>query len=441
MARNLRLKVFLVQHRYFLGWMLTCWWLVGCNTQVAKENSNASSDVKASIGTTKETKPIEPAIDTSIDIEALMAARLSKVELDFGWIRLFDGQSMMGWQPSSKANWRIENESLVVDSGEKGFLFTTSRFGDFELQLEFMADESTNSGVFLRSPLKPTAPSQDCYELNIAPMDNPFPTGSLVERIKADSDSVGELEMTEWHTLHALVDGEHIQTWVDGREAVNYQDKAKLTSGYIGLQFREGKIRFRNVRVRPITYSVLPAKSLTDWNVSKSDSFEGTLDENGSLLLKSGPGHLELMQTLENFCAQTRLKTLSSNVNSGVFVRCIPGESLNGYEFQVDHGFNQDRRLPSDSGMGGLFRRQPARSVLSEEEEITHLTILADGPHFASWVEGIQVVDFIDVREANENPRKGLRLEAGTLQLQAHDASCDVRFDSLEISPIQDTSR
>ena len=408
--------------------------VLGCETKDPEKNFPTKS---AAVEKKPVSKTDDPVIDISIDIDGLMAARLSKEDLDFGWIRLFDGQSMMGWQPSSKANWRIEDGAIVVDSGEKGFLFTTSRFGDFELQLEFLAEPTTNSGVFLRSPLNPTAPAKDCYELNIAPPDNAFPTGSLVERVKADSESVGELDMAEWHTLHALVDGEHIQIWVDGRDSCDYQDETKLTSGFIGLQFREGSASFRNIRVRPITYAVLPAKKIDDWNASAGDGFQGKLDDDGSLAMNGGPGHMELMQTLGDFCVQVRVKTLASNVNSGLFVRCVPGEAMNGYECQVHHGYNNDRRLPDDSGMGAIFRRMPARAALSDENEPAHVTLVADGPHFATWVEGIQVVDWTDTREPDANPRKGLRLEAGTLQLQAHDPECKVQFESLGIAPIQ----
>lgn len=407
--------------------------LIGCEPKRVEQPSSVHlADTAKS-----EEKLKEPGIDTSIDIDALMSARLSKEDLDFGWIRLFDGQSMIGWKPSSNANWKIEDGAIVADSGEKGFLFTSSRFGDFELQLEFLADSTTNSGVFMRSPLKPTAPNKDCYELNIAPPDNPFPTGSLVDRLKADGESVGELDMAEWHSLHALADGAHIQIWVDGRDASDYQDETGLTSGFIGLQFREGKISFRDIRIRPITYTVLPAKELTDWKASDGEGFQGKLDDEGTLVLSGGKGHMELMQTLGDFCVQTRVKTLANNVNSGIFLRCIPGEEMNGYECQLHHGFNKDRRLPADSGMGGIFRRQPARAVLSDEDQTAHVTVVADGPHFASWVEGIQVVDWTDTREADSNPRKGLRLEAGTLQLQAHDPTCKVQFETLGIGPIQ----
>ena len=73
----------------------------------------------------------------------------------------------------------------IRTSGEKpGFLMTTTEWAEYLLHVEFKAAARTNSGVFLQTPLAPTDPARDCYELNIAPADNPFPTGSFVGRQK-----------------------------------------------------------------------------------------------------------------------------------------------------------------------------------------------------------------------------------------------------------------
>ena len=41
------------------------------------------------------------------------------------------------------------------------------------------------------------------------------------------------------------------------------------------------------------------------------------------------------------------------------------------------------------------------------------MTVIAAGPHIATWVNGHQMTDWTDIREPNENPRQGLRLEPG----------------------------
>ncbi len=381
-----------------------------------------------------DAKPIDPPLDPTVDVARLLAARLPADELDVGWIRLFDGQSLTGWRNSGNANWKVEDGVLVASAGDAGLLYTSVRFSDFELVLEYRGTDKTNSGVFLRTPSAPSDPAKDCFELNIAPHDNPYPTGSLVGRVKV-SEQVGEPEAGEWHTLHAMVDREHVQAWVNGQLSADYSDTTDLTAGFIGLQFRESTIRFRNVKIRPIAYAILPAKDLKEFN-TPAGTVKAELSDRGSLTLTGGKGHVELLQPHANGCLQFSVQTLAENVNSGLFFRCIPGEDLNGYECQIHHGFKEDRRRPMDAGMGAIFRRQNAKAVLSDEAEKTFLTVVADGPLISTWVNGVQVVDWQDTREPNENPRKGLRTEAGTIMLQAHDADCKVRFDSLSICPL-----
>jgi len=43
------------------------------------------------------------------------------------------------------------------------------------------------------------------------------------------------------------------------------------------------------------------------------------------------------------------------------------------------------------------------------------------------------VSDWTDTRAANDNPRAGLRLKAGTLAIQGHDPTTDLSFRKLRI--------
>ena len=56
--------------------------------------------------------------------------------------------------------------------------------------------------------------------------------------------------------------------------------------------------------------------------------------------------------------------------------------------------------------------------------------------HVAVWVDGYQVSDWTDIRKPHENPRKGLRLEPGTIMIQGHDPTTDLSFRNLRISEI-----
>ncbi|MEK0425717.1 MAG: hypothetical protein RJB11_1808, partial [Planctomycetota bacterium] len=323
--------------------------MVGVDRLSAQETAKPKSETKAPVD-----KSAEAPLDDSVNVEALLDARLPSEELDLGWIRLFDGQSLLGWKSTSDADWKVENDHIVVTKGQPGFLQTEVRFSDYEIELEFQADEKTNSGLFLRTSDDVKDPSKDCYEINIAPTDNPFPTGSIVGRSKV-SEQVTAPEADQWHSLHALVDQDHIQVWVNGQQAADYKDTTGLVAGKIGLQFREGAIRFRNIRLRPIGYSVLPKADKSDWN-EPAGAIEATFTDNGTIKLKGGRGHIELLQPHANLCLQATALTLTENVNSGIFFRCIPGEDMNGYECQIHHGFKEDRRRAVDAGSGSIFR-------------------------------------------------------------------------------------
>ena len=64
--------------------------------------------------------------------------------------RLFDGETLFGWEASSEADWAVKDGTIAVSSGKQGLLCTTSPFLDYELHVEFKAPQETNSGIFLR---------------------------------------------------------------------------------------------------------------------------------------------------------------------------------------------------------------------------------------------------------------------------------------------------
>ena len=64
------------------------------------------------------------------------------------------------------------------------------------------------------------------------------------------------------------------------------------------------------------------------------------------------------------------------------------------------------------------------------------MTIVADGPHLATWVNGVQIADWTDDRPLHDNPRQGQRLKPGTLQLQAHDPDTDFEVRQILAAPL-----
>ena len=355
---------------------------------------------------------------------------LSKGEIADGWISLFDGHSLFGWQKVSKANWKVDNGTIEVSSGEKGLLRTTSQFDDYELVLEFKSDPRTNSGVFLRTSPKPRSVTRDCYELNIAnPLDHEYSTGALVGRIKTDLD----VDSKKWNHLRVLCDQGAVKVWINDEKAIEYQDPDPIGRGYIGLQFNSGKAAFRKIALKPINgTNLLKGNNLEKWKTDQKLESTFAVNKEGELSIKGGKGQIESKNEYGDFVFSMQCKTNADGLNSGVFYRCIPGDLMNGYESQIQNQFKgDDRKQPVDTGTGGIFRRIQARRVNADDNKWFSKTIVATGPHVSVWVDGYQVTDWTDKRKPDANPRKGLRLKKGTIIFQGHDPTTDIQMKNI----------
>ncbi len=419
-------------------WMLlaACLAAAGCELE---PTGSAPPPTEAAVPAMPETKAaVVAAADAGPGAPAAAPQVMPDEELADGWIALFDGKTLFGWQPHSQADWKVEEGAIVVSGGEKGLLCTSVRFSDYILKADFKAAKGTNSGIFLRTA--PVVGKDDittrCYELNIAPSDNPFPTGSLVGRQKAKEVP----ESDEWQSYAVTVDGAKVNVKLNGQEVLSYEDPRPIGRGHIGLQLNEGRVAFRNIKLKPLHLdSMFDGKSLAGWKNPPQSKSEFTVTPAGEINVKNGSGCLETEKSYGDFVLQLECISHKPQLNSGIFFRCIPGELMNGYESQIHNGFkNGDRTQPVDGGTGAIFRRVSARLVVSDDGKWFHKSVLADGPHIAVWVNGYQVTDWTDPREPDMNPRKGMRLEPGTIQIQGHDPTTDLSFRNLRIAELKE---
>lgn len=366
--------------------------------------------------------------------DASLTPGLTSEEIQEGWISLFDGQTLYGWREAAGADWKVVDGAIQATSGEVGLLCTTTQFADYILRVDFWAEEETNSGIFLRTPPEPQSPTYDCYEVNIAPPSNAFPTGSLVGRQKATP----EHKPGQWHTFEIKAEGPQVEIKLNGEVVNTWQDEQHLGKGFIGLQHNEGKIRFRNISLKPLGLkSIFNGKELTGWKTYPEMETDFTVTEAGEIHAANGPGQLETEGKYADFVLQVDVKTNAENLNSGIFFRSIPGDKMMGYESQIHNGMEAgDPTKPLDAGTGAIFRRTQARRVVSKDNEWLTKTLIAEGAHISTWVNGYQVTDWTDTRKPDPNPRRGLRLEAGTIILQGHDPTTDVLFRNFQIQEI-----
>jgi Domain of Unknown Function (DUF1080) len=411
----------MASHAITLTVLLT---IVACNRTNAPNSAEPASETLS-----QPVAPIEPQ-SYEASAEDLLSQRLTSEECEQGWIRLFDGSTLLGWEIAGEANWRIEDGTIVVDAGKPSLLCTSMPWLNYELELEFKADPETNSGVFLRTPLEPTDVATECYEVNIAPPSNPFPTASVVKRQKTE----GATTSGEWQKMSISLLDSQLSISLDGKLVTEYPDELELNEGRIGLQHNSGAVAFRNIRLKPLGLEALIDKDLSKWTQYPDMGGKVSVNDDNELQIQ-GRTQLETKESHGNFVLTAQYRLPTSEINSGIFFRCIPGDEMMGYECQVNDGFKDNNRLlPADCGTGGIFRRQDARVVAGEIDQWNAILLKTHDRSMAVWVNGVQVSHWVDDREPNENPRKGSRVDPGTIILQGHDEGTDAKFKNIKVS-------
>jgi hypothetical protein len=262
--------------------------------------------------------------------------------------------------------------------------------------------------------------------------DNPFPTGSLVKRKRIDP--VPATDPERWSLYEIRLVGDSLVVKIDGETVCDYVDPQPLPPGRIGLQHNAGPVAFRDIRVRPVGLSETLSADLSLWKQYPEMDGKFEMTDDGLLRVTGGRGQLESVDSFGDFVLHAEVKTASEKLNSGIFFRCIPGETMNGYECQINNAIVDGNPLaPADCGTGGIFRRQDARIVAAEDGQWFTMLLVAHQSQVAAWVNGLQVTDWKDTRPSHPNPRNGLRLEPGTLMIQAHDPTTDLVFRRVDV--------
>ena len=232
--------------------------------------------------------------------------------------------------------------------------------------------------------------------------------------------------------------GKVVMTYDDGK-TVESDNKAgdRLNMGVGKSAVTLKSVTFTPAGLKPL----FNGKDLTGWSILKDEKrmlSAAEVTKEGELHLTNGPGDLQSAGKYADFVLQLECKTNGDGLNSGVFFRCIDGQYQNGYELQISNAaLDTDPTKPKDFGSGAIYRRIAARKIVAKDKEWMTLTLVAKGATFATWVNGEPVVVWADDRAKDENPRKGLRLEAGHLSLQGHDKTTDLLFRGIQIAEIK----
>jgi hypothetical protein len=202
------------------------------------------------------------------------------------WQVLFDGKSTTAWrgfrrQTFPEKCWVIEGKSLKTvagcDKSDQIDIITQNQYKDFELELEWRVAPGANSGIiYLVSEDEDqtwrTGPEMQVLDDEKHPDGKIANTsaGSLFALIAPTNKTLRPVG--EYNQARLVVTNGHVEHWLNGKRILeydlasdtlrsliaqskfkNFQKFARMTEGYIALQFHGDEVWYRNVRIREIT--------------------------------------------------------------------------------------------------------------------------------------------------------------------------------------------
>jgi hypothetical protein len=193
-------------------------------------------------------------------VACLLAAPLAAAD-DEKWIPLFDGKSLDGWEKVGQeaSMWEVKDGAISGSGPASMLVCTKGPYKNFRYRAEIKINDGGNSGMYFRTPAKPTF--SDGYEAQIdSTHKDPIRTGSLYgmchvyrQLVKPDTWFTYELEVRDdvWRGRKTT----RIKVIVDGVELYEYLDFA-LTSkeGHFAFQQHDpgSKVNIRKVEVLPL---------------------------------------------------------------------------------------------------------------------------------------------------------------------------------------------
>lgn len=175
------------------------------------------------------------------------------VSQEAGWVTLFDGKSLDGWDQVGESNWRVEDGAIVVDKmagKEPGYLVSKKPYKNFVVRVEFWSSDDANSGIYFRclDPKKIT--DRTCYEANIFDQrpDPSYGTGALTRYVEV---SPMPKAAGKWNTYEVTANGRDITVVLNGQTTAKMRN-GMFDEGPIVLQHGAGAIKFRKVEVKPL---------------------------------------------------------------------------------------------------------------------------------------------------------------------------------------------
>lgn len=204
----------------------------------------------------------------ALSFDPALAAEATEADEE-GWISLFNGQDLEGWQANeNKETFSVENGAIKV-AGPRSHLYYVGRvheanFKNFHWKCEIMTKPKANSGMYFHTKFQREGWPSTGYEVQVNNTHgDPKKTGGLYA-IK-DVMNQSPAKDDEWFTQEVIVNGKQVTIKVNGKTTTEYTEPENaerpaemkdrlLSSGTIALQGHDpgSVIYYRKVMIKPL---------------------------------------------------------------------------------------------------------------------------------------------------------------------------------------------
>jgi predicted Ser/Thr protein kinase len=358
-----------------------------------------------------------------------------------GWVQLFNGRNLDGWTNPKNVfeSWKVE-KGVLIGTGDNAFLRSErGPYADFRLRMEAKYVGGT-AGLVLReqSPDVAGAGYVCSMENNregdfntgavaIMPTKNLMASFAVPKQVLTQSD--------QWFKLEVIANGNRIQTFVDGKKAVNFVDiHNDFKEGFIALIVRgkEGELHVKKTEIKELPLEergwiqLFNGTNLNGWGNpryhAKWEVVDGVLtgsakpQKNGMLPALGPP--------LTNFHLKAQAR-VSQDGNAGVIFR-----STRDRVYLVEFGGGK---------AGSLIQLSPYKWLVDKRQPVAPgqwfaLDLFADGKRVTTKINGTVVADFADAEAT-----------AGQIELEVDSgptgSPATVEFRSIEIKELPSVQR
>lgn len=209
--------------------------------------------------------------------------KLTDAEKAEGWKLLFNGENMDGWrtyQNKEMNSWEVVDGTLHCKPDTtltRADILTVDQYANFDLTFDWKVAPGHNSGVIYRATEEFNRPYLSGPEYQVIddkgwPGElSPSQTSGSNYDMHAAPDTKTVKAPGEWNTGRILVNGNHVEHWLNGTKVVEYEfasddwKKRKAESkwkdakgygvsakGHIDLQDHGGEVWFRNIKIKTL---------------------------------------------------------------------------------------------------------------------------------------------------------------------------------------------